>query len=100
MGYDVDILVYDDNKEFMGFIIEDYSLGWIREFHRFILDNAKEIKRDLYLDTIYKSDIAQKFLYYCEKNGLCGDITFKTSIEVAKRIRDNKRIAYISFSIC
>ena len=84
--------------KFIGFIIEDYSLGWIRELNSYMLNNGKKIKR--YNDVYYDRKVAKDFLYYCEKNGLCRDEMYQISIQVAKKIKNNKRIHYISVSCC
>ena len=98
MGYDCDILAYDEDMKFIGFIIEDYSLAWFREFNSFICEKGKRTEKDY--RTFFDSKVATEFLYDCEKNGLCREPMYRTSIQVAKIIRNNKDIRYISISCC
>ena len=98
MGYDCDILAYDEDMHFIGFVIEDYSLAWIREFNSFMLQNGHKIQTEY--DTYFDSKIATKFLYDCEKNGLCKEPLYRISIEVAKIIKENRNIRYIKVSCC
>jgi hypothetical protein len=92
MGYDVTIHAYDEDGHFIGFIIDDWSLTWMREFSYF---SHKHIHhKDSCGEEVFAKQTAIDFLYYCEKHGLCVEEEYRGAIEVAKRIRDCKNLAF------
>lgn len=91
MGYDVTIHAYDEDGKFIGFIINDWPLTWMREFSYF---SHKHIHHTKYDTEYFAKQTAINFLYYCEKHGLCVEKEYRGAIEVAKRIRDYKNLAF------